>query len=148
EALKASVEKPTLIVPGNITFHPLRIGGNFLSNALKLINRDVSKSLLEEAIIEGNILLRETDMDIRFGKPIQALQKWSWWETKLIDNYFLSIRSLEEFFSLKEQTQTVTTRVLTRVLFDKTHRIRDEYIKGLYAGVTLNTGHIGATLVY
>src|SRR5690606_18002663 len=84
DALRASVEKPTLIVPGNITFHPLRIGGNFLSNALKLINRDISKSLLEEAIIEGNILLRETDMDIRFGKPIQALQKWSWWEAKLI----------------------------------------------------------------
>lgn len=148
EALKASVDKPTLIVPGNITFTPLRIGGNFLSNALKLVNRDVPQSVLEEAIIEGNILLKETDMDIRFGKPIQAMQKWSLWEARLIDNYFLSIQSLEEFFSLREQSQTMTTRLLTKILYDKTHRIRDEYIKGLYTKVTLNTGHIGASLVY
>lgn len=87
-------------------------------------------------------------MDIRFGKEIRSDQKWSWWETRLIDNYFLSIRSLEEFFSLREQSQTITTRVLTKMLYDKTHRIRDEYIKRLYSGVTLNTGHIGASLVY
>ena len=148
DALKASVEKPTLIVPGNITFTPLRIGGNFLSNALKLINRDVSESLLEEAIIEGNILLKETDMDIRFGKAIQAVKKWSWWEARLVDNYFLSIHSLEGYFSLGEQSQTMTTRILTKILYDKTHRIRDDYIKGLYSGVTLNTGHIGASLVF
>jgi esterase/lipase len=148
EELKASIGKPTLIVPGTITFSPLRIGGNFLSNALKLLNRDVSEKVLEEVIIEGNILLKNTDMDIRFGKPIQAHQQWTWWEAWLIDNYFLSIRSLEEFFSLREQEQTWSTRLLTAILYKKTTRIRDEYIRGLYSGITINTGHVGACLVY
>jgi esterase/lipase len=146
--LKASIEKPTLIVPGTITFSPLRIGGNFLSKALKLLNRDVSDIVLEEVMIEGNILLKNTDMDVRFGKPLQAHQQWTWWEAWLIDNYFLSIRSLEEFFGLREQAQTWSTRLLTNILYQKTTRIRDEYIKGLYSGITINTGHIGASLVY
>lgn len=148
EELRQQIEKPTLIVPGTITFHPLRIGGNFLSRTLKLLTKDISERLLEEVIIEGNILLKDTDMDMRFGEPIQSDKKWRPWEKMLLNYYFLSIKSLEEFFSLKDQAQTLSERLLTKIIYKETSHLRDEYMKGIYQGITINISHIASVLVF
>ncbi|MDC1436963.1 alpha/beta fold hydrolase [Gammaproteobacteria bacterium] len=146
--LKEQIEKPTLIVPGTITFHPIRIGGNFLSKTIKLLTKDISERLLEEVIIEGNILLKDTDMDIRFGEPIQSKKKWRQWEKVLLNYYFFSIKSLEEFFSLKDQAITWSERLLTKIIYKETSHIRDEYMKGIYRGITINISHIASVLVF
>lgn len=148
ESLRKSVDKPTLIVPGTIIFSPLRVGSNFLSRVAQLVVPDMPESLLEEAIIEGNILLKDTDMDIRFGEAIQARQKWTWFDNKLLRRYFLSIKSLEEFFSLGQRSESWLERLMAWLLYRETNRIRDEYIKGLYKGITVNTTHIASVLVF
>ena len=146
--LREQIEKPTLIVPGTITFHPIRIGGNFLSKIIKLLTKDISERLLEEVIIEGNILLKNTEMDIRFGEPIQSEKKWRPWEKMLLNYYFFSIKSLEEFFSLKDQAITWSERLLTKIIYKETSHIRDEYMKGIYRGITINISHIASVLVF
>lgn len=148
ETLRLSVEKPTLIVPGTITFSPIRISPNLLTKAVRLFTGDLSNRALEEIIIEGNILLKDTDMDIRFGEPIKAQHNWSWWEHKLVKSYFLSIQSLDEFFSLKKRSETWAERLLSRIIYRETNKIRDAYIKGIYQGVTLNIAHLASTLIY
>ncbi len=146
--LREHIEKPTLIVPGTITFHPIRIGGNFLSRTIKLLTKDISQRLLEEVIIEGNILLKDTDMDIRFGEPIQSDKKWRPWEKMLLNYYFFSIKSLEEFFSLKDHASTWSERLLTKIIYKETSHIRDEYMKGIYKGITINISHVASVLVF
>ena len=148
EQLWLSVEKPTLIVPGTITFSPIRLGSNVFSKAVKLFSGEISPRALEEIIIEGNILFKDTDMDIRLGEPIQAHHKWSWWEDRLVKSYFLSITSLDEFFSLKKRTETWSERLLGRVIYRETNKIRDAYIKGIYKGVTINIAHIASVLIF
>lgn len=148
EQLWLSVEKPTLIVPGTITFSPIRLGSNVFSKAVKLFSGEISPRALEEIIIEGNILFKDTDMDIRLGEPIQAHHKWSWWEDRLVKSYFLSITSLDEFFSLKKRTETWSERLLARVIYRETNKIRDAYIKGIYQGVTINVAHIASVLIF
>ena len=146
ETLRKSVEKPTLIVPGTITFSPIRISPNFLTKAVRLFSGDLSGRALEEMIIEGNILLKDTDMDIRFGEPIKA--QHNWWEHRLVRSYFLSIHSLDEFFSLKKRSETWAERLLSRIIYRETNKIRDAYIKGIYQGVTVNIAHLASTLIF
>tara|TARA_R110002095_G_scaffold202299_1_gene183809 strand:- start:14782 stop:17091 length:2310 start_codon:yes stop_codon:yes gene_type:complete len=148
ETLRTSVEKPTLIVPGTITFSPIRISPNLLTRAAKLFSGELSNRTLEEIIIEGNILLKDTDMDIRFGEPIKAHHNWSWWEDRLVKSYFLSIQSLDDFFSLKKRSETWAERLLSRIIYRETNKIRDAYIKGIYQGVTLNVAHLASALIY
>lgn len=148
DSLRRSVEKPTLIVPGTITFSPIRVGSNFLSRAAKMVSRDMPENLLEETIIEGNILLKDTDMDIRFGEAIQSRSQRTWFDKRLLRRYFLSIHSLDEFFSLRERSESWRERLLGYLLYSETNRIRDEYIRGLYKGITVNTGHIASLLVF
>jgi len=148
EQLWLSVEKPTLIVPGTITFSPIRLGSNVLSKGMKLFSGEISPRALEEVIIEGNILFKDTDMDIRLGEPIRAHHKWSWWEDRLVKSYFLSIYSLDDFFSLKKRTETWSERLLGRVIYRETNKIRDAYIQGIYKGVTINVAHLASVLIY
>ncbi|MAY03430.1 MAG: hypothetical protein CMQ38_10725 [Gammaproteobacteria bacterium] len=148
EQLRSSVDEPTLIVPGTITFSPIRLRPNIIAKAVKLFSQEISPRTLEEIIIEGNILLRDTDMDIRLGEPIRAHHQWSWWEDRLVKSYFLSIHSLDEFFSLKKRSETWTERLLSRVVYRETNKLRDAYIQGIYRGVTVNIGHIVSVLIY
>ena len=72
DALLETATKPTLIVPANITFYPLRVNGNPLQRGVELFNRNLSMRAREELLIEGNILLVHTDMDIRLGDPVDV----------------------------------------------------------------------------
>ncbi|MGB0670356.1 MAG: alpha/beta hydrolase, partial [Rhodospirillales bacterium] len=65
EILEKAIQEPTLVVPSNITFHPIRVDQNILSRGAELLGHDINPQLAEELLIEGNLLFRETDMDIR-----------------------------------------------------------------------------------
>ena len=45
----------------------MRVGDNLLRRGVELFNRGISRRLSEELLIEGNILFKHTDMDIRLG---------------------------------------------------------------------------------
>ncbi len=67
DALLAAARTPTVIVPANITFFPIRTSDNIVNWAVHLFAKDLREEFREELLIEGNILFKETDMDIRFG---------------------------------------------------------------------------------
>ncbi len=149
EVLLSAVAKPTLVVPGTITFYPLRINENAVSRSAELLSKGLRKQFLEELVVEGNLLFKNTDMDIRFTEPLSSQKKWRWWERKLLERYFAKISSLEELFDLREQkTQDWADKILAKCIARETNRIRDLSMKALYTGITVNLSHLASYLIY
>lgn len=149
EALLKAAAKPTSVVPGTITFYPLHIDENAFSRAADLLSSGLSSQLVDELVVEGNILLKETDMDIRLGDPLQPQKKWTWWERMLLERYFRKISSLDELFSLREkQVESWPEKMLARCITKETKRIRDEASEALYAGISVNLSHLASYLIF
>jgi len=148
DALQAAAAKPTLIVPGNITFYPIRISDNVLSRSAELLTKGLPDQLLEELVIEGNLLFRQTDMDIRLGDAIRVRKKWHWWERKLLERYFKGLPSLDDLFGLREETAAHwSEKMLARCISKETYRIRDVCAESIYRNVTVNLSHLASTLI-
>lgn len=147
EALIAAARRPTLIVPANITFYPIRASDNVLHKAAELLSRELSRGLSEELLIEGNILLKDTDMDIRLGDPVRTAGFWNWWERKLIARLASKIDSLDGFFQLTRDGEGWSGRVAAWRTRRKALQIRDEYMHRMYTGVTVNLGHLASRLI-
>lgn len=58
------------IVPINITYYPIRPGRNLIYRLARVVLPNIPAGLEEELTIEGNLLLKPTDINIHFGKPI------------------------------------------------------------------------------
>lgn len=147
EALFEAASKPTLIVPGNITFYPVRIDDNILTKGASLFAKNPSAQMLEELVIEGNIIFKETDMDIRLGEPISAKHSWKWIDGVLMRHYFKNIDSLEQFFGLKETADRLTEKLIVNRISKEADRIRDAYMEGIYKQTTVNLAHLAALLL-
>ena len=138
EALITAVRRPTLIVPANITFYPIRVGDNMLRKVGKLLNGRLSRKLSEELMIEGNILLKDTDMDVRLSDPVRAGEFWHWWERKLIAHLSQKIDSLDGFFQRTADEGRWEARLVAQRIRRKALKIRDEYMHRMYSPVTVN----------
>jgi esterase/lipase len=148
EELLRQAQKPTVIVPSTITFHPIRITDNTLTKTVGWFSKDVGDIVADETAIEGNLLFSDTDMDIRFANPITTRMRWSWWRKALLRNYFLSVDSLDELFSLKENTaRNWSEKFLAQTILKNTNTLRDQYMENLYKGITVNLGHIASETV-
>ena len=147
ELLNKAIE-PTLIVPATITFYPIRIQENFISRAADLFMKRLPQQFAEEMKIEGNLLLRDTDMDIRIGEPVEPQKKWRWWEKVLLNRYFAKhVWSLHDLFGLKDTAQSFTENMLVKCIDTESLRIRDEYMEEMYAGITVNLSHLASHLI-
>ncbi|MDA0656606.1 MAG: alpha/beta fold hydrolase [Proteobacteria bacterium] len=147
EALLAAARKPTLIVPANITFYPIRISDNVLRRGVDLFVKDLGQRFSEELLIEGNILLKNTDMDIRFGAPIAPKKFDNWWEAKAINALFESVDSLDDLFSLNRKSGRWIERMVSILLKRETSRLRDIYMREIYDEVTVNLAHLASALI-
>ena len=85
DQLLTSALKPTLIIPSNITFYPIRSSENLLLTGVELFADNLSLRQTEELLVEGNIMLKNTDMDIRMGTPIEPHKVSHWWNRYLLD---------------------------------------------------------------
>ncbi|MDE0723413.1 MAG: alpha/beta fold hydrolase [Alphaproteobacteria bacterium] len=139
--------KPTLIVPSNITFYPIRVDDNILSTAASWLARSMPDSVKEEMVIEGNLLLKDTDMDIRMGTPFQPSLSWGFWKTFLLNRYFEQIDSLDDLFGLKDSGGRMFERVLVGALERETNRIRDQYMEDIYENITVNVAHLASVVL-
>lgn len=147
DELLAAANKPTLIVPANITFYPIRISENILSKGAELIAKGIAPKFAEELLIEGNILLKDTDMDVRLGDPIAPGEKWRWWERLLLQRFFSQIDSLEDLFGLDNESGKWIEKLVSTFFGRAASRTRDLYMHTIYTGVTLNLSHLAARLI-
>jgi esterase/lipase len=147
EHLMMQAVKPTVIVPSHITFYPIRVSDNILHQAARLFNRGINKRFTEELIIEGNLLFKDTDMDIRFSTPIVAGDYWRWWEKRLLPNVVHSFESLDELFALKPKPGHWGGRIHAIGMKAKSGKLRDDYMQSMYEAVTINLSHIASFIV-
>lgn len=147
DLLLERANKATLIVPGTITFYPIRIDENIAGRIADFFVKNLPSQAMEEIIVEGNMFLKDTDMDIRFGEMIDISKSWHWWERMLLNKYFLSIKSLDELFSLRHEADSFSEKILAGYIAKETDRIRDMYMGKIYEGTTVNFAHIASTLI-
>lgn len=147
DELRRVVARPTTILPCNITFYPIRIDENMLQRFAGFLNRDLSPRAIEELLIEGNILLRDTDMDLRMGDPVRPADRWTWWDRLLLQSVGRRARSWEDFFSLPSGPGWWDGRWLDRRDHAHSLAIRDAYMVGVYACVTVNMSHLASRII-
>jgi esterase/lipase len=147
QSLMQKAIKPTCIVPSHITFYPLRVNDNILYQAARLVNKGINKRFAEELIIEGNLLFKHTDMDIRFSKPLIMGKYWRWWEKYLLPNVVHRFETLEELFNLTPKSGHWGGRIHAIGMKAKSHKVRDDYMKSMYQAVTVNLSHIASYIV-
>ena len=147
EELLAAARRTTAIVPANITFYPMRVGDNFLRKGAELLNRGLSRRLSEELMIEGNILLKHTDMDVRLGETIYPSNYLRWLDKKLLQGILPRIDSLQTAFNLRTASGVWAARPLSSRIRRNVGRIRDEYMHRMYANVTVNLSHLASRII-
>ncbi|MBI1396345.1 MAG: alpha/beta fold hydrolase [Betaproteobacteria bacterium] len=144
--LLARAERPTLIVPANITFYPMRVRGNPLLHGVELFNRGISPRLREELLIEGNILLKDTDMDIRLGNPVRAANFWNERERRLVNERAVRLGGLQDAFTT--HADRADRRIQANASHLQAERVRDAYMHAMYQLVTVNLSHLAALGIY
>ncbi len=147
EDLMMKAIKPTVIVPSHITFYPIRVSDNILHQTARLFNKGINKRFTEELIIEGNLLFKHTDMDIRFSRPIIAGNYWKWWEKRMLPNVVHQFESLDELFALKPSSGHWGGRIHAIAMRVKSNKVRDDYMRSMYEAVTVNLSHIASLII-
>ncbi len=148
QKLLNACEKPTIIIPCNITFYPLRIGENALKSSVQFFVDNLHTRISEELLIEGNLLLKDTDMDIYLGEPIIAEDYWTKVESKITTAFVKNSElALSDIFD-KVQNDDSWNSFLFRLSYQRnTKKIRDDYMHAIYDNTTINIAHIAATLI-
>lgn len=147
ESLMVKALKPTTIVPSHITFYPIRVNDNILHQAAQLLNKGMNKRFAEELIIEGNLLFKHTDMDIRFGRSLIVGKYWKWWEKMLLPNVVHRFESLRELFKLTPEAGHWGGRIHSIGMQAKSSLVRDDYMISMYNAVTVNLSHIASYII-
>jgi esterase/lipase/1-acyl-sn-glycerol-3-phosphate acyltransferase len=144
--LLARAQRPTLIVPANITFYPMRVRGNPLQQGVELFNRGISPRMREELLIEGNILFRDTDMDVRLGTPLRAAHFWSERERRMVAVRAARLGSLQDAFTT--HSERADKRLFANATQLQAEQIRDAYMHSMYQLVSVHLSHLAALIIY
>ena len=147
DELLAAARRPSLVVPANITFFPIRVGDNILRKGVNFFARGLGEQLSEELLIEGNILLKNTDMDIRLGNPEDPGRIWKWWDRKLLAMLVRRAESLDQLFDLEDSAQGMDEKFIAIKLGRGFLRMRDAYMRAMYSGVTVNLSHLASLII-
>ncbi len=147
DQLIAVAHKPTLMVPANITFYPIRSSENLLFKSVELFSDSLSLRQSEELLIEGNIMLKNTDMDIRMGTPVDPCCVWDWRSRYLVNKVVPEINTIDDVFTLNSKPKNWKQRLLGKYFIKNAQCARDRYMEGIYANVTINLSHLASTLI-
>lgn len=146
-----AVRKPTLIIPSNITFYPIRVSKHLLHQAVDFFGGGLPEQFSEELLIEGNILFRDTDMDICLGEPMRPVESWSFLYRRALGRFAREKSTLEDWFNRSDARDSSLTRFGRRYVTKRLGRLvsplRDEYMRKMYERVTVNFGHLAAHLI-
>lgn len=147
DQLLTSALKHTLIVPANITFYPIRTSENLLLKAVDFFTDSLSLRQTEELLIEGNIVLKNTDMDIRLGRPIEPFEHRSLGSEYLLKQVVSDIRSIDDIFNFQAYPKSWQQRCLGYYFKKAANLTRDRYMEEIYLNVTINLSHLASTLI-
>lgn len=147
EDFLAAVQRPTQIIPGNITFYPIRTHDNALRKIASVFIRKMGDRFVEELLIEGNILLKETDMDIRLGDPLIPDDMLDFWERHVAVELVRRFTTIDELFALAQNAKVFKERFLAKSLRQKVVHQRDLYMLHMYSHVTVNLSHLASSIV-
>ena len=141
DQLLSSALKNTLIIPANITFYPIRTSENLMVKAVDFFTDNLSLRQTEELLIEGNIVLKNTDMDIRMGRPLEPFDHKIFPNHQLLEEVMVKAKSVDEVFDFQAQDQ------LGNYFKDAANATRDHYMAEIYLNVTINLSHLASTLI-
>lgn len=149
EEIDALAAESVEIIPANITFYPMRQDENILERYVRRFAGVKSKRVMEEIKVEGNILLKETDMDIRFGDPIDvAGYLGGVYHTILKIRYRLDKASAKKGGAIRKKAQIALGNKFDNLIAQwiKKHagKIRDDYMCAIYDLTTINLAHLTA----
>lgn len=147
DELIAAAQKKTLIVPANITFYPIRSSENLLFKSVALFSENMSQRQTEELLIEGNILLKNTDMDIRMGNPVNPCCVWDRRTQWVMDKVAPGILELDDVFKLKTSPRNWQEWLLGYYFIKNAECSRNQYMQEIYAKVTVNLSHLASALI-
>lgn len=146
ESLREVALKPTRLVPGNITFYPLRVDESAMFRATEQLAK-LKQRAAEELLIESNILLRNTDMDLRLGNSLHPLRgRSAHWQRGLADA-MRQARTIDDFFALAADHEPEEDTAIGRRLHRLIAQLRNETMPAMYAEVTLNLSHVASSLI-
>lgn len=148
ETLQARLARPVSIVPANITFFPLRITDNILQTVAKQFGQVRNRRLLEELRIEGNLLFRATDMDVRFGEPINVADYLGRYDRWLLGRIY-------RLLGQQARGRTAVAKPLGWLYSLQRRRTREvadtlmrRYMREMYRLTTINLSHIASNIIY
>lgn len=149
--LLARAAKPTQLVPGTITYFPIRTQGNTLSWGAEYFAEGAPRQLFDELAVEGSILMRPTDMDIHFGQPMPAMEPLAKGEAALLESFMAQVHALDDLFNLRHQTEKTplagAAGKIQTILNKASESLRERYMTAIYDHVTLNINHVVATAI-
>ncbi len=148
DELFAAIQRASTIVPANITFYPMRVDDNILRRGVELFNKGISKRLSEELLIEGNILLKNTDMDIHLGDIIHTENYWKGWERLITQRCTRCIKTLDDLLVPNPSKSGIERRYLSARIHRNSLKLRDSYMCAIYGEVTINLSHLAALIIY
>ncbi len=147
EELMAQAITPTLIVPANITFYPIRSDSNYLNRLAHKLNNNINSRLSEELLIETNLLVKHTDMDIHYGKTLTMSEYWKPWEKWALPHAVHHYSSLNELFELEPRYFSIASKIHSIGMQKKAFKVRDDYMKSMYQAVSVHLSHIASHLI-
>ena len=103
--------------------------------------------MAEELLIEGNILLKDTDMNVRMAEPLAPGHRRGWWERRLLGRLEQEADSTAGFFEFATGRRRWGRRLLEWRLGRHAGRMRDRYMHRIYTGVTVHLSHLASLLV-
>jgi len=146
DELRTVAGKPTRLVPGNITFYPLRVDESAMFRATENLAKLKARAA-EELLIESNILLRNTDMDLRLGASIHPLRGNSaHWHRGLLAA-MRQAGDIDSFFALASDHAPEEETPVGRRLHRLIAHLRNDCMPAMYAEVTLNLSHMASSLI-
>jgi esterase/lipase len=147
DQLLTAAHRPGTLVPANITFYPLRISDNLLRQGAELVSGGLSPRAVDEWVVEGNLLLKATDMDINLGDCQPVEEFCQWYERPLLRYLARQLPDLPSVFDAGFLDAGLLRRVAARGSLGVIHRTRDAYMHAIYRGTVVNLSHLASTLV-
>jgi esterase/lipase/1-acyl-sn-glycerol-3-phosphate acyltransferase len=157
--MEAIAQRPTSIVPLNVTYYPLNPQDNLLKSfaarlAPMLLQSDLRERLLEELTVEGSMLLKGVDIAICLGQPLlveAGLQPrhgwravpWSaspWrWALELLQTW----GPVQRYSDFLDRWSALHGRRQRRRVWQMTQG----YMRAIYRLTTVNMDHLLSTLI-